>query len=91
MDLWSCCLDLRRSEFYGSNATSDFCAAIFHIHKVVRAEFLNHIYRSRNYQRVRGSDCSKHHDIAVESSLKAKNASMSWCRCSACEKPKTET
>ncbi len=69
--------------FYGSNATSDFCAAIFHIHKVVGAEFLNHIYR--------GCDCSKHHDTRSGVFLKRKKASMSWCSCSACEKPKTET
>jgi hypothetical protein len=74
MDLWSCCLDFRRSEFYGSNATSDFCAAIFHMHKVVGAEFLNHIYSSWKYQRVRGSDCSKHHDIRSGVFLKSKKS-----------------
>jgi hypothetical protein len=72
MDLWSCGLDLKRSEFYGSNATSHFCAAIFHIHTVVRTEFLNHIYNSWNYQTVRGSDCSKHHDTRSRVFLKSK-------------------
>jgi hypothetical protein len=74
MDLWSCCLDLRRSEFYGLNATSDFCAAIFHIHKAVKTEFLNHIYSSWNYQKVRGSDCSKHHDTSSGVFLKSKKS-----------------
>jgi len=74
MDLWSCSLDLRRSEFYGSNAASDFCAGIFHIHKVFRTEFLNHIYSSWNYKRVRGSDFSKDRETRSGVFVKSKKS-----------------